>query len=184
METLQVSFRGFEPSKGVETTIQDRAKHLERFHDRITSCRIMVELPHRHHETGNLYHVRIDLTVPGHEIVVTRDQQDNPKHADVYLAVSDAFDRAERRLQDLGQRQRGEVKNHQQGHATGRVARLFPDEGYGFIETTDLRDVYFHQNAVLDGAYARLTVGDSVRFVEEMGAKGPQASTVAVVTKV
>ena len=140
----------------------------------------MVELPHRHHETGNLYHVRVDITVPGSEIVAARDQQDNPKHADVLVAIGDAFDRVERQLHEYGRRQRGDVKTHN-GPEPGRVARLFPADGYGFIETADLRDVYFHKNAVLEGAYARLAVGDAVRFVKEEGTKGPQASMVSVV---
>jgi cold shock CspA family protein len=114
--------------------------------------------------------------------VVARDQQDNLTHADVLIAIADAFDRVERQLQDWTRRQRGEVKSHL-GPATGRVAKMFPDEGFGFIETDDLRDIYFHRNAVLDGGYTQLSVGDSVRFVEEMGAKGPQASTVSVVQK-
>ncbi len=67
---------------------------------------------------------------------------------------------------------RNEAENH------GHVAKFVAGEGYGFIETADGREVYFHRNSVLDDAFEHLTVGSEVRFVEEMGEKGPQASTV------
>ena len=67
---------------------------------------------------------------------------------------------------------RNEAENH------GHVAKFVAGEGYGFIETADGRKVYFHRNSVLDDAFEHLTVGSEVRFVEEMGEKGPQATSV------
>jgi cold shock CspA family protein len=64
----------------------------------------------------------------------------------------------------------------------GRVAKLIAEENYGFIESPDGREIYFHRNSVLDGAFDRLKVGAEVRFVEEDGDKGPQASTVHLAT--
>ncbi len=77
---------------------------------------------------------------------------------------------------------RGQVKAHDVADH-GRVARFLAGEDYGFIETTDGREVYFHRNAVLNGAFDNLAVGDEVRFVESAGEKGPQASTVRVIGK-
>ena len=75
---LQVSFRGIAHSDAVEADIRGRAEKLEQFYGRITSNRVIVETPHGHHHTGKLYHVRIDLTVPGGEIVVGRDPEAHP----------------------------------------------------------------------------------------------------------
>ena len=60
---------------------------------------------------------------------------------------------------------RNEAENHAQ------VAKFVAGEGYGFIETADGREVYFHRNSVLDDAFEHLTVGSEVRFAEEMGRK-------------
>jgi cold shock CspA family protein len=62
----------------------------------------------------------------------------------------------------------------------GEVVRLFPYEGYGFIRAPDGREVYFHKHSVLDEAFDRLEVGTRVRYAEEAGEAGPQASSVAV----
>lgn len=179
---LQVSFRDMEPSQAVETKIRERAVKLERYYDRIMSCRVVVEAPHRRHHHGKLYHVRVDLTVPNGELVVSREPEERHSHEDVYVAIRDAFDAAQRRLADYARRQRGDIKVHGEP-VVSRVSKLFPEEGYGFIETTDGREVYFHRHSVLNGSFARMEVGDEVQFAEEQGEKGPQASTVRMIGK-
>ncbi|MCE2510461.1 MAG: ribosome-associated translation inhibitor RaiA [Alphaproteobacteria bacterium] len=101
METpLQISFRNMDPSEAVEANVREKASKLERFFDRITSCRVVIEAPHRHHHKGKLYNVRIDLTVPGKELVVTHSGPGNHAHEDVYVAIRDAFGAAARQLED------------------------------------------------------------------------------------
>lgn len=174
---LQITVRNVSLSDVVETDIRQKAADLDSFYDRIMGCRVFVEAPHRHHHQGILYNVRIDLTVPGKEIVIKREP-----HEDVYVAVRDAFDAARRQLEDFARRQRGDVKSHETPpHA--RVSKLFPEEGYGFLETPDGREIYFHGNSVLNGEFDRLKIGAEVRYSEEPGEKGPQASTVAIVGK-
>lgn len=98
---LQISFRGMDPSPAVEARIRDKAARLERLHDRITSCHVVVQAPHRHQHQGNLYEVRIQLRIPGqHELVVNREGRLDPAHEDVYVAIRDAFQAAERLLAD------------------------------------------------------------------------------------
>ncbi len=179
---LQISFRDMEPSAAVEAKIRDRAAKLDQYYDRIMGCRVVVEAPHRRHHQGRLYHVRVDMTVPQGELVVNREPIDRHAHEDVYVAIRDAFDAAQRRLADYARRQRGDIKLHEEAPAS-RVSKLFSDEGYGFIETPEGNEVYFHRNSVLNGNFARLEVGDEVQFVEEPGDKGPQASTVRLVRK-
>lgn len=181
---LQITFRGLPPSDAIEARIRERARKLERFHDRITSCRVVVEAAHRHHHKGNLYNVTVDLTVPGGELVVSREPHERESHQDVYVSVRDAFDAAARQLEDHLGRQRGKVKSHE-APAHGRVLRTLPIDGYGFLETPDGLEVYFHENALLDGSLADLEPGSQVRFVlaEGEGNQGPQASSVQPVGK-
>ena len=109
---LQISFRNLEASAAIEDSIHEHAGKLELFNKTITRCRVMVESHHRHHRKGKLFYVRIDLTAPGAEIVVSREPQDEHSHEDVYVAIRDAFDAARRQLQDGTHRIQGSVKTH------------------------------------------------------------------------
>ena len=177
---LQISFRRLPRSKEIEDAISKRAAKLDEFCDRIMSCRVVVDVPHLHHHQGNLYQLRIDLTVPGEEIVVNREPSEHTAYRDIRLAVDDAFNTAARLLEEYVRRQRQDVKTHESmPHA--RVAQVFPEAGYGFLQTPDGRDIYFHRSSLLDADFDRLVAGTEVTFVEEMGDKGPQASTVKLV---
>jgi len=169
---LQITVRNVSLSEVAKDDIREKAAKLDTFCDRIMSCRVVVEAPHRHRHQGLLYNVRIDMTVPGGELVVKREP-----HEDVYVAIRDAFDAARRQLQDYVRRQRGDVKIHE-GAPHARVNKLFPEEGYGFLETPDGREIYFHRNSVLNAGFDRLEIGTLVRFAEEEGEQGSQASTV------
>jgi ribosomal subunit interface protein len=104
---LEIAFKNMERSDAVEARIREKAeKKLERFAGRITSCRVVVEAPHRHQHQGNCFDVRIDIHVPGEELVVTRESTD-PAHTDVYVAIRDAFDAAVRQLDGHGRRKNG-----------------------------------------------------------------------------
>jgi ribosomal subunit interface protein len=182
---LQVAFRNMDPSAAVETDVREKVGRLERLYDRITGCRVVIEAPHRHHRKGKLYDVRIDITVPGEAIAVRRSGPENQAHEDVYVAVSDAFAAAARRLQDHVRKATGHVKTHA-APLHGTVVRLFRDDGYGFIDTAEGGEVYFHRNSVVDGSFDGLDVGDEVRFVVADAAEsahGEQASTVKPVGK-
>lgn len=173
------SFENIPESDAVERAVWRHAAELEQFFDRITSCRVAVARPHHRGHRGSLYSVRIDMTVPGDELVVNREHRFDHAHEDVNVAIRDAFRAARRQLEDYVRRMRGQVKSHA-APASGRVGRLFPDDGYGFIEAAGGREVYFHRNAVVTGDFSRLRTGDEVRFAEEMGEKGAQATTVHV----
>ena len=96
---LQITFRGMNTSEALSEHIRDSADKLEQFFDGITGCHVVVEEPHRHHQQGKHFHVRLDLHVPGKSIVVDRDHGDRASHEDPYQAVNDAFDAARRQLQ-------------------------------------------------------------------------------------
>lgn len=97
---IQISFHQLEPSAAVQSMIRKKAERLEKFFPRITSLRAVVTQSTPRHKQGNLYHVRIDLTLPGHEIVVSRDPDLNQAHEDLYVAIRDSFHAARRQLQD------------------------------------------------------------------------------------
>lgn len=175
----EISLRRVPRPEALLETIYERADWLERFHPRITSCRVLVEPSHLRHHEGNLFHVRIDVTVPGQEIVVKRDPPEHQAHEDLDVAVHDAFDAVRRRLQD-DRRERRWPRHPRMRPARGRVVRVNGFEGFGFIEDEDGHEVYFHRNSVLGGAFERLDVGTRVLFHEEQGNDGPQASTVRV----
>jgi ribosomal subunit interface protein len=179
---LQITFRNMDPSEAMETDIREKAEKLNQFCRDIMSCRAVVEVQHHHHHKGNLYHVSLDITVPGSEIVISRGHDLHHSHADAYVAIRDAFDNARRKLEDYNRRRQQQVKSHEAPHH-GRIAQLFMDEGYGKIATADGREIYFHKNSVLNESFGQLGVGTEVRFDEEQGDRGPQASTVKIVGK-
>jgi ribosomal subunit interface protein len=176
----RVTYRNMEPSEAIDLRIRERIDKLERMYGRMISCQVAVEAPHRHHRHGHIFRVRVHAVLPGREIVIGRDPAEHQEHDDVYVAIRDAFDAAERRIEDHARRLRGVLKTHE-APPVGRVARLFAAEGYGFLATDEGREVYFHRNSVLDGAFDRLEVGSMVRFAEEVGQEGPQATTVVPV---
>jgi ribosomal subunit interface protein len=179
--TPEITFRGLEPTPALESKVRERAARLDHFHTRIMHCGVMIESQHRHHHKGKLYHVRIDVTVPGGELAVSQDPKQNHAHEDAYVAIRDAFEAMERQLERFVRRQRREVKTHESPTQAGHVGEL--DLDHGRIETDEGRSIYFHRNSVLDDAFARLEVGSPVRFVESMGDEGPQASAVIVPDK-
>lgn len=181
---LQISFRNMDPSPAIEAAIRERAERLDRFFGRVMACRVVIEAPHKHKRKGKLYGVSIDLTVPGEEIAVTHTGPRDHAHEDVYVAIRDAFNAAGRLLEDHARKFRGDVKTHEPP-LHGKVIRLFPYEGYGFIETSDGHEIYFHKNSVTGPGFDKLEVGAEVRLVvaEAESPHGLQASTVTAVGK-
>jgi ribosomal subunit interface protein len=172
---LQITFRNMPHSEAIEAKINEKAARLDRYYDRIMSCRVVVEESQRRQHQGKLFSVHIDITAPGKELAVTRAENEDP-----HVAVRDAFNTAARWLEEHARRKRGEVKTHEAPPA-GRIIRIVPDQSYGFIITPDHREIYFHRNSVLNDEFSQLRLGIAVTFIEEQGEKGPQAARVAVV---
>jgi len=131
MEVLQVTFRNMKSSPMVGEWVREAAGKLETFYGRIVGCHVAIEVPHRHHLRGALYHVRIDLTLPGGELVIkheaslaksarrggrlgiSKQLEVETPHKNLRMAIDDAFKTAARRLQDYARRQRWDIKTHQ-----------------------------------------------------------------------
>ncbi len=107
---VQITFRHMETSPAVETRVRELADHLGVFSDRIQSCRVVVDSPHRHHHQGKVFNVKVQLTLPGEDVVVDMERPDRLGHEDVYVVLRDAFDAARRQLQQRMSSLRGEAK--------------------------------------------------------------------------
>jgi cold shock CspA family protein/ribosome-associated translation inhibitor RaiA len=171
---IQITSRDFPLTEAMEAEIRRRAEALDLYFGRLTGCHVVVEAPVHHHRKGGPFKVRIDMRAPQAELSVTRQDAE-----DLAVAVREAFDAARRRLEDHLRELRRSVKAHELP-SVARVARIFPKDGYGFLETPEGREIYFHSNSVLDGHFNDLEPGTAVRFSEEEGEQGPQASTVAI----
>jgi len=174
---LQITFRGIPHSDAVEAKIREKVGKLDRFYSHIMSCRVAVEAEHQHHHQGNQYHIRIDITTPRKELVISREHHDKQAHEDIYVAIRDAFNAATRQLEDYSRVQRGDVKTHDL-QSSGTVLRLLPEKDHGFIGSEEGREIYFHRNSVAGEGFDSLAVGDEIRYVEEKDDLGPQASIV------
>jgi len=111
-EPLRIAFRNMEPPIGVDATVRANAAELERFYDRIIGCSVVIEARHRSHHQGNLYRVRIELSVPDRTLVVGREPAEHRAYEDLHVAIRDAFEAAKRQLQDYVRAKRGDVKTH------------------------------------------------------------------------
>ena len=107
---LQLKFRNMDPSPAIEAAVQKHVDKLKLFNGDIISCRVAIESPHKHQYKGKLYHVVVDVRLPGKEIVVSRAPDDQQAHEDVYVAIRDAFDAARRQIQDYARMRRAKVK--------------------------------------------------------------------------
>jgi ribosomal subunit interface protein len=106
---LQITLRDIPQSDEVEAAIREKAEKLDHFYPQMMSCRVTVEMPGKHKHQGKDFSIRIDITVPGSEIVVNKEHGE-----DIYVVLRDAFDAAKRQLEDYGRKQRGDVKTHAQ----------------------------------------------------------------------
>jgi cold shock CspA family protein len=175
-----VSFDDIPIDEQVRDAALEHIDQLEDAYGRITGCHVVIAQPHRHHREGRLYSVRVDVRVPGGEIVVNRDHHLDHAHEDVFVALRDSFAAARRRLEDHVRRLRGVEKVHA-ARAQGHVSQIFPLQGYGFIETPDGREIYFHQHALSERDFQLVDLGSQVFYSEEEGDEGPQAAFVQLV---
>jgi len=175
---VEIDIQGFEETAQIRREVTEHVNRLVQRFGRVTACRVALRAPSVHHRQGGLYEVGIRLALPdGREVNIRRTAQSDERHADLAFALNDAFRRARRQLQHHVQALQGRVKHHESASAA-TVVRLDPSGEFGFLETADGREIYFHHNAVLNGGFSGLTIGARVTFAEEEGEKGPQATTV------
>lgn len=178
-QPLEISFNDLDRSETIEGDIRARVDKLEQLFDRITSCHVYVDAPHREQGRAIRYDVRIELRVPGTELVVNNQPGDVNAHDDPRIAVRDSFNALERQLKKW----KRQIRSEPRGRAAplqGRISELHKEDGFGAIATTDHRLVYFHENSVVGTGFGDLSEGDTVELVvrSNESPQGPQASTV------
>jgi len=169
----QVSFQNLEHSDAVERDILEKVEHLHQLHPRLAGCRVVVDAPHRDKKKGRIYEVRIDMSVPGKDISVTREAGLNHAHEDIYVAIRDSFDAAKRLLDDRERKMDAHRTKRHPEVRHGKLARIFKEDGYAFIECEDGHEVYFDRDSLTKNVWPRLEVGCNLRFKQLDGDKGP-----------
>ncbi len=169
---LQITLRDMEHTDAIEKRIRQKVEKLSQYSDQIISCQVVAEITQRSQHRGKLHKVRINLNLPGKELVVNSNQEE-----DLYVAIRDAFDEMARRLEETVRMRHGEIKSHPQ-LLQGEVIRIFKSDDFGFIATPDGKEFYFNANNVVHPSFERLEVGTPVHFIEAMGDEGPQAHRV------
>ncbi len=176
MISMHIATRDFSLTPAVQTLVKKHVSKLERIYRRIRHCDVTISIPHKHHHKGKVYHVAIRLLMPGGDLVVNRESEEDTSHESLQMAVHDAFASLGRRGEARVRKMRGQVKGHAQRQLThGRIKQIFPEQNYGLLESDEDAEVYFHRNCLKAGAFEKLAAGDAVVFEIEEGEKGPQA---------
>ncbi|MFW5996601.1 MAG: HPF/RaiA family ribosome-associated protein [Verrucomicrobiota bacterium] len=182
---LEIACPDFEKTEAIDNLIQEQAAKLERICSHLISCRVTLEMPQKSQGSGNQFQVRIETHIPPkHHLTVRRESRQSKSAQDPLNAViHEAFEAMEEQVHKTVDKQRGHVKKHPQQETSGFVSKVFPEEGYGFIESVNGDEIYFHKNSVLHDDFERLQVGTGVRFVEDAGENGAHATTVQSVDR-
>lgn len=102
---IEIRWHQLPASETVTRLVEEKARKLEHYYERIIGCSVTIEAPNmNHHRHGKHFRVRVEISVPGDLLVVGRDATADTTHEDVYLAVHDAFRAAKRQLQDFVRR--------------------------------------------------------------------------------
>lgn len=183
---LEVAFHNLQPSPTVEAELRQHVDKLERRFGRLIGCRVSVERLHNQHRTGNVFEVHVTLSVPGHDLAVSR-QPHKPKerwaHPDIHTSIRDAFEAAERQLEAFKGRVRSDTSAPSGSALTGSVTLIEPGADHGFILTNTGSQLYFHRDSVTNGRFESLHEGDPVHYVEEAGDAGPTATKIRIANK-
>jgi len=146
---------------------EELARLQKHYHDPILHARVEI-IGTAHHRLG-AFEVHLVVSIPGGTITLVRQGEM------VVPLVVEAFDALDRRLAEHSQVVQQQVKTHEEVAQHGRVVRLFLADDYGFIESDEGLEVYFHAHAVKKGKFNHLRPGTAVKFTQETGDQGPQA---------
>ena len=167
----RITIRDIQHSDALEAYIIKKSDKLYSFCNKIMQCSVVVDQTQKHKHQGKLYNARIDVTVPGSELAVN-----HAINEDVYIAVRDAFNALRRQLSSFTDKQRGDVKTHDQA-LHGIVVKIFSDEQFGFIEHNG-EEYYFSSTNVVNPSFEKLEIGTEVQFIESLGNEGKQANRI------
>lgn len=174
----QITFRDIPHSDAIKAHIEEKIEKLGQFCGKMLTCHVVVEYANKSQHHGNLYNARLTVHAPGKELVSKHNETE-----DLYVSIRDAFEDMVRQLESYEEQLHGQTKNHQSAVLSGKIARLFNGDGFGFIESGDGEEFYFNAGHVLHPTFEKLAVGMPVYFVEHDGNDGPQAHRVKLIEK-
>jgi len=180
----EIVYRDVARSDWIESYILERIQRLDKFAQGITRCHVTLTREQASRQKGNRYSVMVEVRVPPqHDLAIKKEKEIREMRTQLPAVINLAFAAIERQLKKTAELRRYEQKDHNGEEPHGIVEKLFAD-GYGFIRTVDEnRQFYFHRNSVLHDAFERLAIGTEVRFSAGEGERGPQASSVQIVSK-
>lgn len=181
-EPLQIAFHNMASSPALEERVRALFARLERYYDGIISARIVIEAPHKQPHKSTIG-VSISIGVPGRDIVVKREQRLREADDHNVRVLNEAFEAAARQVEEYSRIRRREVKAPEPERQHARIVRLYPEQDYGFIETRERQNLYFHRAVVRDDQFDALEVGSEVYYTlaDDEGALGPMASNIELI---
>ena len=179
----EITYRNISKTEAIDTLIREKIAKLEQFCDYINSCRVVVEKAHKHPDSGSPYRVSIDITIPhGRELAVVQNPDEGKQYPALETVIRDAFEAARRQVVGLTTEQKGQRKTHPEQEISAVITQLFPEQDYGFLKAIDTgEEIYFHRNSIINEDFAKLKVGNGVRFKAIQGEMGLQATTVQII---
>ncbi len=171
---LQITMRNVDHSQAVEERIREKANKLNKFSDDIISCQVVVEKGQGHRQNGMLHNIRLHVCLPGKDLVINRNEQEN-----LYLAIREAFVDMVRKVEESSRISQGDVKHHPP-IVHGEIARLFTEDEFGFIVSANGDEYYFNADNLVKHRFDHLKIGMPVHFIEKMGNEGLKACRVSV----
>lgn len=178
---VQIQFINMDSSEAVEAAIHKWVNKLDEAYPDIMTCRVRIEAPSMKKQKGGLYSTRLEIKIPGHEIVINRTPEQRQSHTDAYVSIRDAFKSAQRKLESHVKKIQGKVKFHEEHFENGSIDSLYPDTDSGWIESSDGRKIYFHRNSCLAIDFDELTPGMKVKYIEHEDSEEPRASSVRLI---
>ncbi len=180
---LELTFHNMGSSESLEALIRERVEKLDQRHDRLIGCRVSVEALHRQHQSGNLYECHVIMSVPGRDLAVSHEPhraKQEYAHPDVRVSIREAFDAAERQLQEHKRQVRTDTTPPSGSALSGQVTSIELGADHGFIVTSSGTQLYFHRDSVTNARFEDLRIGQLVHYVEETGGAGPMATKIRV----
>jgi ribosome-associated translation inhibitor RaiA len=177
----EITFKNTDVSPAMEARIRDRIQRLERFHNGIIGCRVVVEEGHKAPASAkNPLALTLEVQIPGRLLASHGEEEIRAAKDNTGSLVTRVFEAMEHQLDGAVARAQRRVKAHSADHEIGRVSRLFAHQGYGFVQVGEGTELYFTENVLHGLAIGDLEEGTPVVVsrAHEDGPMGPMANAV------
>lgn len=175
----EITFPDFDPSDAIRADIEKYLVKIEKLYDKIIFCHVSVRAPHRH-QRKHIYHINIQLEIPGEDIIINKEPEKDYSHTDIHLAIRDAFNSLKRSLRKRVKGKKTKLKTIET-HDYAMIKSFDSNQGFGFVADSSGREIYFHKNSIINFNPDELKPGLKVKFVEEPGEKGQHVTSMSVV---